>query len=145
MVTGGAVPVWWTQSADDCPVITAWISGERMRVFRRLSKEGRIDSCLQSLAAIFSVKAETLRVQLRASLVLDWEGAPAILGGYSFDTVDTVAARKVLCEPVADTLYFAGEGMYAGSSPGTVEAAFCSGVEAAERILAGPTGGDLHG
>jgi monoamine oxidase len=145
MVTGDAVPVWWTQSADDCPLITAWISGERMRAFRRLSREGRIDSCLQSLAAIFSVKAETLRSQLRASLVLDWEGAPSVLGGYSFDTVDTITARKVLCEPVADTLYFAGEGLYSGSSPGTVEAAFCSGVEAAERILAGSTGGDLHG
>ena len=116
-----------------------------MRVFRRLGKEERIDSCLRSLAAIFSLEESILRAQLRASLVLDWEAAPAVLGGYSFDTVDAVAARKVLCEPVADTLYFAGEGLYAGSSPGTVEAAFCSGVEVAEKMMAGPADGDAHG
>jgi monoamine oxidase len=145
LVTGEPVPVWWTQPQDDCPLITAWISGERMRVFRRLGKEERNDSCLRSLAAIFSLEESILRAQLRASLVLDWEAAPAVLGGYSFDTVDAVAARKVLCEPVADTLYFAGEGLYAGSSPGTVEAAFCSGVEVAEKMMAGPAGGDAHG
>ena len=142
LVTAEPVPVWWTQPLDDCPLITAWISGERMRVFRRLSKEERIESCLRSLAAIFGVEEKILQAQLRASLVLDWEAAPAVLGGYSFDTVDAVAARKVLCEPVADTLYFAGEGLYAGSSPGTVEAAFCSGVEVAEKMMAGPSGGD---
>jgi monoamine oxidase len=145
LVTGEPVPVWWTQPQDDCPLITAWISGERMRVFRRLGKEERIESCLRSLAAIFSLEERILRAQLRASLVLDWEAAPAVLGGYSFDTVDAVAARKVLCEPVADTLYFAGEGLYAGSSPGTVEAAFCSGVEVAKKMMAGPADGDAHG
>lgn len=138
LVTGEAVPVWWTQSPDDCPLITAWIAGERMRVFRKLGKEERIDSCLRSLAAIFSIGEDVLRGQLRASLVLDWEAAPAVMGGYSFDTMEAVSAREVLCEPVADTLYFAGEGLYRGSSPGTVEAAFCSGVEVAERIMAAP-------
>jgi len=137
LVTGEAVPVWWTQSPDDCPLITAWIAGERMRVFRGLNKEARIDNCLRSLAAIFSVDEKDLRKQLRASLILDWEAAPAVMGGYSFDTVDTADARKVLCEPVAGTLYFAGEGLYAGNSPGTVEAAFCSGAEVAEKMLEG--------
>jgi monoamine oxidase len=145
LVTGEPVPVWWTQPGDDCPLITAWISGERMRVFRALDKEGRIDSCLRSLASVFSVGEHDLRAQLRASLVLDWESAPAVLGGYSFDTVDAVGAREVLCEPVADTLYFAGEGLYAGSSPGTVEAAFCSGVEVADKMMAGAGSGDVHG
>ena len=142
LVTAEPVPVWWTQPLDDCPLITAWISGERMRVFRRLSKEERIESCLRSLAAIFGVEEKILQAQLRASLVLDWEAAPAVLGGYSFDTVEAVAAREVLCEPVADTLYFGGEGLYAGSAPGTVEAAFCSGVEVAEKMMAGPSGGN---
>ncbi len=137
LVTGEAVPVWWTQSPDDCPLITAWIAGERMVAFRGLNKEARIDSCLRSLAAIFSVPEKDLRAQLRASLILDWEAAPAVMGGYSFDTIDTADARKVLCEPVAGTLYFAGEGLYGGSSPGTVEAAFCSGVDVAEKILEG--------
>ena len=144
LVTAEPVPVWWTQPLDDCPLITAWISGERMRVFRRLSKEERIESCLRSLAAIFGEEEKILQAQLRASLVLDWEAAPTVLGGYSFDTVEAVAAREVLGEPVADTLYFAGEGLYAGSAPGTVEAALCSGVEVAEKMMTGPSGGDGH-
>ncbi len=129
-------PTWWTQAADENTLITGWISGERMRAFQRLEKEARIDSCLRSLAAIFLVGVEVLRQALRASLVMDWETAPSVHGGYSFDTVGASDARAVLSKPVEETLYFAGEGLYEGDVPGTVEAAFCSGVTIADKIIA---------
>ena len=153
MISEEPVPTWWTQSADDCPVITGWVSGERMRVLRALDKEGRIDSALRSLAAIFAGDAglgadggqasdegpmdvAALRGRLRASLVLDWEMAAAVRGGYSYDTVGAPRERKILGEPVDGTLFFAGEGLYEGDVPGTVEAAFCSGVMVADKIIA---------
>ena len=130
-----AVPTWWTQAADDCPLITGWMSGERMLAFRQLDKEGRLLSALRSLAAIFSMEVDVLRAELRASLFLDWEMSPLIKGGYSFDTVGFEEDRAFLLKPVEETIYFSGEGLYDGDVPGTVEAAFCSGVTAANKII----------
>jgi monoamine oxidase len=41
----------------------------------------------------------------------------------------------VLNTPVEHTVYFAGEALYNGASPGTVEAALSTGKSVAERIL----------
>ncbi|RZK53066.1 MAG: hypothetical protein EOO59_12890, partial [Hymenobacter sp.] len=46
------------------------------------------------------------------------------------------AARAALAAPVADTLFFAGEGLHGGADGGTVEAALASGQAAARTLLA---------
>jgi monoamine oxidase len=130
------VPTWWTQTPEADLLLTGWLAGKGMQIFRQLDQAGRIDSCLRSLAAIFSVSQDFLQQQLTASLILDWEQAPYIHGGYSFDTIATPVARALLSEPIAQTLYFAGEAIYEGSAPGTVEAAFSSGLAVAEKIIA---------
>ena len=130
------VPTWWTQTADACPLITGWLSGARMDAFRASDEAARIDTALQSLAAIFGVDVRSLPQRLRASQVFDWETASSVLGGYSYDTVGAAAARRQLAEPLEDTLFFGGEALYEGDVPGTVEAAFCSGVTVADKIIA---------
>jgi monoamine oxidase len=130
------VPVWWTPSGDGRALITGWLSGRPMADFLKLDRQGRIDRALDSLAQIFSTDRSVLAEQLGGSLILDWKEAPYILGGYSFDTVLTPAARAFLSSPVADTLFFAGEALYEGMAPGTVEAAFSSGLAVAEKIIA---------
>jgi monoamine oxidase len=130
------VPTWWTQAEEDSRLFTGWLAGERMRRFQRLDEAGRLDSCLRSLAAIFSMDAGWLRQELTASLLLDWAGAPFVRGGYSFDTVGSADARALLSRPIEGTVYFCGEALYEGGAPGTVEAAFSSGLAVAERILA---------
>jgi monoamine oxidase len=129
------VPTWWTQSADDSGLITGWITGEPMRAFRRLDTAARIDSCVASLAGIFGMEIHRLRDNLRAAMVFDWVSAPYVLGGYSFETVGSAEARAVLSAPVEDTIYFSGEALYEGNVPGTVEAAFNSGLKTAETII----------
>jgi monoamine oxidase len=130
------VPTWWTPSGDARALITGWLAGRPMAAFLKLDQQGRIDCALASLAQIFSVDHSVLAEQLTASLVLDWLEAPYIRGGYSFDTVLTPAARAFLSAPVAGTLFFAGEALYEGTAPGTVEAAFSSGLAVAEKIIA---------
>ena len=44
-------------------------------------------------------------------------------------------ARKILNLPVQETIFFAGEALYDGEVPGTVEAALVSGREAAEKVI----------
>lgn len=128
------VPTWWTQTADDCPLITGWVAGSAMRVFAKSSREEQRLICLESLARLFSLDARVLGTALVHSAILDWGEEPFIRGGYSFETVGGKAERAMLAGPVADTLYFAGEAVYEGSAPGTVEAALSSGNQVAKLI-----------
>ena len=130
------VPTWWTQVDEGSTLLTGWLTGENMRRFQALDPQDRLAQCLSSLAAIFSRDIAFLRDQLAASRIFDWQEQPYVHGGYSFDMVMTPACRQLLRAPVADTLYFAGEAIYEGSVPGTVEAAFHSGLEVAEKIIA---------
>lgn len=130
------VPVWWTQADEGSTLLTGWLTGENMRRFRALDPRDRLERCLSSLAAIFSRDIALLRDQLAAFRIFDWQEQPYVHGGYSFDTVMTPACRQLLRTPVAETLYFAGEAIYEGTVPGTVEAAFHSGLEVADKIIA---------
>jgi len=130
-----AVPTWWTQTEEESGLLTGWLSGDRMRRFRQMDEAARLESCLQSMAAIFSRKTEWLRSELAASLILDWSEASFVKGGYSFETVGAAQARAVLSQPFGETLYFCGEALYEGAAPGTVEAALQSGWDVAGRIL----------
>jgi monoamine oxidase len=145
ILSDAALPTWWTQSVDGCAVITGWVAGGRMRALQALDKDARITAALESLGKIFAQDASVLRNQLRASLFLDWEAAPFIRGGYSFDTVGAAEARVALSQPVEGTLFFGGEGLYEGDVPGTVEAALCSGVTIADAICSMHTVPASHG
>jgi monoamine oxidase len=127
-------PTWWTQTPDECPLLTGWIAGGPMRAFKKFNAEQKLQVCLDSLGRLFAREPGTLRSALVHSAILDWEDAPSIRGGYSFETVGGETERAALAGPIDDTIYFAGEGVYEGDFPGTVEAAFSSGITVAERI-----------
>jgi len=131
-----AVPTWWTQLPDKRPLLTGWVAGTALKALHGLDEKAILDRCLSSLAAIFSLEKKALEEALLASKIMDWSKAPFIHGGYSFDTVRSADARRLLRRPVEDTLFFGGEALYEGPSPGTVEAALTSGKELAEMIIA---------
>jgi monoamine oxidase len=89
---------------------------------------------LYSLAGIFGLPVLFLERELVASQITDWGVDPYALGAYSWDTLNSKKARQFLQQPVENTLYFAGEALYEGAHPGTVEAALISGLEAAKKI-----------
>jgi monoamine oxidase len=66
--------------------------------------------------------------------VRNWGAEPYTYGAYSYATVGSQAARAALATPVADTLFFAGEGLHHGIDSGTVEAALAS-AQAAVRVM----------
>jgi monoamine oxidase len=130
------VPTWWTPASDKQALLTGWLTGSHMKAIQNMDNAAQIDCCLSSLASIFNKDKAALREELVQARILDWAAEPFVRGGYSFDTVNSAKARKILQEPVMETLYFAGEALYEGPSPGTVEAALTSGKEVAGRILA---------
>jgi monoamine oxidase len=124
------VPVWWTQFPNKTPVLTGWLGGPPADHFKQVSKEEILKIALDSLSGLIQKELPPLV----SSHIYNWADNPQTLGAYSYDTPMSDNARKVLNTPVADTIYFAGEALYEGKHPGTVEAALISGKNVAQMI-----------
>jgi monoamine oxidase len=87
-----------------------------------------------SLSSIFKMDITELKTELIAWKIINWAADPFAKGAYSFPTLSTATAKKVLNVPVEQTLFFAGEALYEGDAPGTVEAALVTGMDVAAKI-----------
>jgi len=121
------VPVWWTQSEDSL-ILTGWLGGPKAA----RAQADLLAKALHSLSNIF--KVPNIADLLDEGFVHNWSEEQAIHGGYSYGMPYSAQAKMVLTTPVADTVYFAGEALYSGDSPGTVEAALHNGREIANKI-----------
>jgi monoamine oxidase len=128
-------PTWWTQHPHPAPLLTGWINGPQAASFTQAGPQKMQQYALYSLAGIFGLPLVFLEQQLVAAQITDWGADPYTLGAYSYDMLPSQAARQLLQQPVANTLYFAGEALYTGAHPGTVEAALTSGKEVANRLM----------
>lgn len=129
------VPTWWTQSDNENYLLTGWLGGPEVMPLITVSEEEIIEMGLQSLSNIYGIGMDKLRSILVASKAIHWANEEWIMGGYSYSTLQSNTAKKLVKMPVEHTIFFAGEALYEGSAPGTVEAALVNGQEAAERIL----------
>jgi monoamine oxidase len=127
-------PTWWTQLPDKTPLLTGWVGGPTAERLGKHTEEDIFDKALQSLASIFDKNIDELKNSIVESYVFNWVNDSYSRCAYSYDTPETPAARKLLCTPVDNTLFFAGEALYDGDSPGTVEAALASGKDAAKKL-----------
>lgn len=128
------IPTWWTQSPNTVPILTGWLGGPQTERFNDSTAEEVLQQAIQSLANIFRQTAAQIKARITASHVARWQTNSYCLGAYSYSKLFTTDARKLLQEPVQDTVYFAGEGVYDGINGGTVEAAFVAG-SAVSRII----------
>ncbi len=64
----------------------------------------------------------------------NWSRDPYTRGAYSYVTVGGLEKLAPLARPIADTLYFAGEGTDTEGHTGTVHAALATGERAARQI-----------
>lgn len=129
------IPTWWTQLPANTFLLTGWLSGPKAKEMKDEPEEVIVLLSLASLSKMFSIDIETLHRHLKWWKVFNWTNDPFTRGSYSYVTTETAEACKTLAEPVADTLFFAGEALYTGTENGTVEAALISGKEAAAQIL----------
>lgn len=129
------IPVWWTQLPNDYPLITGWLNGAQSKKLRNNDAASLLEDSLQSLSNIFKINVPSLKQRLTAWHIEDWSKDRFALGGYSYAMVQTANAKKILNTPIEQTIFFAGEALYKGTAPGTVEAAFVSGREAAQKVM----------
>ncbi len=126
--TGAAFPTFWTPLPMRAPLLTAWAGGPKAARLSGLSDRRLIGEALRCVQAIFP------DAQLADALVQDWKQDPYSRGGYSYVLVGGEGARTRLAEPLADTLFFAGEATDAEEA-GTVAGALRSGARAAREVL----------
>jgi monoamine oxidase len=127
-------PTWWTQLPDTKKILTGWAGGPRADQLIDHSDEEILEKAYLSLSSIFNCGFAELKSNTSEAFVFNWQNEVLGLHGYSYDTVKTSGARRLLNIPVSDTLFFAGEALYDGKSPGTVEAALVTAKEVARKI-----------
>jgi monoamine oxidase len=130
-----AVRAWWSQLPVQSPMLTGWIGGPPTDKMKFKSRKELLSVALDTLAYAFDTTKAFLEEQLVATHITNWLTDPFALGAYSYQTVETQTARDILLQPVAGTLFFAGEALTTGESIGTVEAALESGLLAAFTAL----------
>ena len=78
-----------------------------------------------------------LRSRLRLAYFHDWVADPFAGGAYSYGGVGAIEARAALVQPVADTLFLAGEAVASGAGTPPCTAPSAAGGPAAAAIEAG--------
>lgn len=129
------VPTWWTQYPERSTLLTGWLGGTAAKMLKDAKDDSILQRALESLAAIFRMRKATLESILEDARIINWTADPFTRGSYSYATVHTESAKPVLCAPVADTLFFAGEGLFEGALMGTVEAALASGKAVVKKMV----------
>jgi monoamine oxidase len=126
LITDQKIPTWWTQCPHDYPLLTGWLGGGQADKWKAVSDETILADALASLSALFDVKVTQLKEMITATHITNWRKEPFSLGAYSYNTLASGTVIKTLQTPIEDTLFFAGEALYEGPYPGTVEAAIVS-------------------
>ncbi|MEO6723291.1 MAG: NAD(P)/FAD-dependent oxidoreductase [Ferruginibacter sp.] len=124
-------PTWWTQLPNETSILTGWLGGPRAAAISNESDDRILVKAISSLAAIYDKPIEQLRNEIQWSKVFNWQANEFAMGAYSYPTPQTESAQRLISEPIAGTVFFAGEALYTGPHPGTVEAAFESGIRVA--------------
>jgi monoamine oxidase len=115
-------------------MLTGWLGGPAAVAISGETDEAIIEKALASLAAIYDRPVAELKKELARSLVFNWQKNEYSMGAYSYATIHSEAAKNILTIPLSGTIFFAGEALYTGDHPGTVEAALVSGINTAAAI-----------
>jgi monoamine oxidase len=130
-------PVWWTPHPEPSRTITGWVGGPRSAALTGLDAKTLGRKACTTLGRIFGLRKEKVQGLLKGCYTHDWQHDRFTLGAYSYVATGGLNASKQMTEPVADTLFFAGEHTDITGHWGTVHAAMRSGLRAAEQILSG--------
>jgi monoamine oxidase len=101
-----------------------------------MSSEEILQKALRSLSEVFEVDVTVLQQKLKGWQVANWVKDPYSCGGYSYEVVNGKEIKQIIKQPIENTIFFAGEGLYGGPEIGTVEAALFTGRETAHQMIA---------
>jgi monoamine oxidase len=130
------IPTWWVRFHGKDVLLTGWLGGPAAVKNSGKSQADYRGQVLDTLATMFNVQRSDLSAKLKSFAAKSWAEDPYAYGAYSYEMVGSKEIKKMLRQPLAGTVFFAGEGVHDGTSPGTVESALANGKEVAQRVLA---------
>jgi monoamine oxidase len=137
MAHTGSVTRWWTPGysrPDAPPIISAYVTANYAQHLDNMPESDALALGLRELSDLIGVK--DLSSHLVSARRISWMDDPLTRGGYASLPPGHADARVILAEPVANTLFFAGEATAYDSNPQTVHGAFESGIRAARQAIA---------
>jgi monoamine oxidase len=126
-------PTWWTSYPVLAPLLIGWAGGPAADVLSGLADEAILERGLDILSRVFGVRG---RSQVEAWYLHNWQTDPFAGGAYSYIGVHGLPRQRALAQPVADTLFFAGEATELDGHHATVHGAIATGERAAREVLA---------
>jgi len=130
-----AFPTFWNALPERVPLLIAWAGGPKAARLSSATVPDIVRDAVASLESIFGARTG-IRERLAAAWVHDWQQDPFARGAYSYLAVGGHGARRVLAQPLQDTLFFAGEAADLEGEHTTVAGALQSGERAAREVLA---------
>ena len=131
---GEKFPTWWTTRPIAAPVLVGWAGGPPAETLAFKSEDFILDAAVSSLANALKMHSSALAARIDTAYVYDWQADPFTLGAYSYVPTGAITAPMRLAEPVADTLFFAGEATNSDGHSATVHGAIATGYRAAAEL-----------
>lgn len=130
-----AFRVWWTTYPVYAPMLVAWSGGSRAGLLSGRPACELEQLAIDSLASMFRMTPARLATRLVRCYQHDWVADPFSRGAYSYARVGGARMSERLAQPVARTIWYAGEAADTIASTGTVHGAIASGQRAAREII----------
>jgi len=134
-VPTGAFNAWWGRG-DGVPVLVGWAGGPLADRVSGMDPEKILAIGCRVVADALGVPRGIFADALADGLVDDWARDPFARGAYSWVPVGARWAQAALGNPVADTLFFAGEATHTAGMNGTTAGALESAGRACVEIEA---------
>ena len=132
-VPRGPVSAWWTRGVG-VPVLVGWAGGPLADRLSGKPPEAILAAACQTAAGWLGVSPAAFAGELVDAVVDDWARDPLARGAYSWVPVGARWAQAALGNPIADTLFFAGEATHPAGMNGTTAGALEMGERAFHEI-----------
>jgi monoamine oxidase len=126
---------WWTRG-EGVPVLVGWAGGPHADRLSGMDPERVLAIGCRVAADALGARREVFADALVDGVVDDWSLDPFARGAYSWVPVGARWAQAALGNPVADTLFFAGEATHTAGMNGTTAGALESADRACVEIEA---------
>ncbi|MGH7524392.1 MAG: FAD-dependent oxidoreductase, partial [Gemmatimonadales bacterium] len=127
---------WWTTQPVQAPLLTGWLAGPAAARLGSPARDALLDIAMNSLAGALDMPRAVIERHFRSWHWHDWHRDPLSRGAYSWVVAGGVDSCRLLAEPVADTLFFAGEATASHGLNATMDGAIESGSRAAAEVIA---------